>query len=375
MVNGESEDEHDISVPPVHVYEPPAHMNNLNLQGDKRSSDIFFNPLCASYKKRSDAWVIGSISQQHTCVNSNMSQDHMKLSYDLICQEILPLINCDPSLKVKTIISHITTSYNYTPSYRKAWIVKTKAIEIVYGNWEESYKNLPCYLTALQTHAPDIVSILETLPAHALDGTRVQGNGIFHCLFWAFQPCIRGFAYCKPILQIDGTWLYGKYKGTMLMAVAQDGNNNIFPVAFTIVEGETAAGWSFFLRNLREYVAPRPSLYLISDRHATIESAYNNPANGWQHPPSIHVYCIRHIAHNFMREIKDRHLRKTLVNAGYALTQPTFQHYQSEIVLSNLDTGNWIDNHFREKWTRAYDNGVQWGPHDNKTSRIHEWCF
>ncbi|XP_058761084.1 uncharacterized protein LOC131634432 [Vicia villosa] len=418
MVNGESEDEQHISVPPDHVYEPPAHMTNLNLQGDEPSSDIFFNPyiqsdevlktrdkfpskeaclrtikkwhmarnvdftvdrsnleryiiiyknhdgafrLCASYRKRSDAWVIGSISQQHTCVNSNMCQDHTKLSYDLIYQEILPLINGDPSLKVKTIISHIVIAYNYTPSYIKAWIAKTKVIQIVYGNWEGSFKKLPRYLTTLQTYAPDTVSILETLPAHALDGTRVQGNEIFHRLFWAFQPCIRGFSYCKPILQIDGTWLCGKYKGTMLMVVAQDGNNNIFRVAFAIVEGETAAGWSFFLRNLRKYVAPQPDLCLISNRHASIESAYNNSDNGWQHPSSTHVYCIRHIAQHFMREIKDRHLRKTLVNAGYTLTQPTFQHYQSEIVMSNPDAGSWIDNLSREKWTRAYDNSVRWG--------------
>ncbi|XP_058785376.1 uncharacterized protein LOC131660210 [Vicia villosa] len=265
-----------------------------------------------------------------------MSQDHTKLSYDLICQEILPLINCDPSLKVKTIISHIVTAYNYTPSYRKAWIAKTKTIEIVYGNWEESYKTLPCYLIALQTYAPNTVSILETLPAHAPDGTRVQGNGIFHRLFWAFQPCIRGFAYFKPILQIDETWLYGKYKGTMFMAVAQGGNSNIFRVAFAIVESETVAAWSFFLRNLREHVAPQPDICLITHRHASIESAYNNPANGW-------------------------HLRKTLVNAGYALTQPTFQHYRSEIVLQNTDAGSWIDNLSRKKWTRAYDNGVRWG--------------
>ena len=65
------------------------------------------------------------------------------------------------------------------------------------------------------------------------------------------------------------------------MAVAQDGNNNIFPVAFALVEGETGGAWSFFLKNLRTHVAPQPDLCLISDRHASIESAYNNPANGW----------------------------------------------------------------------------------------------
>lgn len=35
----------------------------------------------------------------------------------------------------------------------------------------------------------------------------------------------------------------GKYKGTLLMTVTQDdNNNNIFPIAFSLVEGETAGG-------------------------------------------------------------------------------------------------------------------------------------
>ena len=103
------------------------------------------------------------------------------------------------------------------------------------------------------------------------------------------------------------------------MTVAQDGNNNIFPVVFAIVEGETADGWGFFLKNLRIHVAPQPDLCLISDGHASIESAYNNPENGWHNPPSFHVYCIRHIAQNFVKEIKDRSLRKTMINMGKSI--------------------------------------------------------
>ena len=80
-------------------------------------------------------------------------------------------------------------------------------------------------------------------------------------------------AFCKPIIQIDGTWLYGKYKGTLLMAVAQDGNNNVFPISFSLVEGEMAGGWGFFLRHLRAHVTPQAHLCLISDIRVIIESA------------------------------------------------------------------------------------------------------
>jgi len=66
------------------------------------------------------------------------------------------------------------------------------------------------------------------------------------CLNVSFGPCIKGFAYCKPIVQVDGTCLYGKYTGTLLIATAQDGANHIFPIAYAIVEGETTSAWWFF---------------------------------------------------------------------------------------------------------------------------------
>jgi len=59
------------------------------------------------------------------------------------------------------------------------------------------------------------------------------------CCFWAFRPCIEGFKFCKLVVQVDGTFLTCKYHATLLTTIAQDGNRNIFPLAFAIVEGET----------------------------------------------------------------------------------------------------------------------------------------
>ncbi|CAK8561297.1 unnamed protein product [Lathyrus sativus] len=406
------------TLPLRHMYCPPQHMTNLQLSVDDTSSDVFYNPsqkiegvlkvgdqyrtkeecmkvvrkfhmdnfvdfyinrndskryvvvcrnadckfrLAASYRKRSDCWVIGTMDPPHSCTTNINRKDHGKLSSQLVSQEILHLVGVGPSVKVSTIISHIVAQFNYTLSYRKAWIGRIKAVEHVYGNWERSYNQLPQYLLALQKYVPGTVLILESLPAYTPEGTCVDGSRIFSRLFWAFQPCIKGFVFCKPVIQVDGTWLYGKYKGTLLIAVAQDGNNNIFPVAFALVEGETGETWSFFLRNLRTHVAPQPNLCLISDIHASIVSAYNNPANGWHNPPFVHVYCIRHIAQNFMREMKDKNLCKKVGNAGYALNQPSFMYYREEIRLSSAEALRWVDNIPVEKWTRAFDGGSRWG--------------
>jgi hypothetical protein len=110
---------------------------------------------------------------------------------------------------------------------------KNMAIKKIFRTWEDSYAALPQWLTTLRFYQPNVIDILETLPNNSGCGL------IFHRLFWSFEPLIKGFRFCKPLVQVDGTWLYGKYRGTLLLDVAQDGNNHIFPVAFAIVEGET----------------------------------------------------------------------------------------------------------------------------------------
>lgn len=210
--------------------------------------------------KRSGTWVITKVSGLHTYKSSTMSQDHRKLYSNIICDSIKSLINSDASLKVKHIITHIREALNYTISYKKAWISKNKAIASIYGNWETSYNKLPQWLLVMKTFLSGTIIELKTLPVFLNEGTQISGARVFHRLFLTFQPCIKGFSFCKPVVQVDGTWLYGKYRGTLLMVVAQDGNWNIFPITFALVESETDEAWSFFLRNLRMQVTPQHDL-------------------------------------------------------------------------------------------------------------------
>ena len=62
-----------------------------------------------------------------------------------------------------------------------------------------------------------------------------------------------------------------------------------------------------------------------------------------------------------MLHIKDKTLRKKVVNAGYALAEPSFRNYREEIWLAKSEAFKWIDNIPVEKWTRAFDNGQRWG--------------
>jgi len=159
----------------------------------------------------------------------------------------------------------------------------------------------------------------DTLPGTAVDLKMKigdDGSTMFHRLLWAFYPCIHGFQDCKPIIHVDGRWLYGKYRGTLLMVVAQDGDNKTILIAVALVEGETKEGWGFFMKNLRTHFTQGRTVCVISDRHKSIKSAFNNPDNGWHGTGSTHVFCIRHITQNFIKTIKDVDLKDILENMG-----------------------------------------------------------
>ena len=62
-----------------------------------------------------------------------------------------------------------------------------------------------------------------------------------HYVFWSFGPCIDGFKYCKLFISIDVTHLYGKYQGKLLVAMATETNNKVFPLAFAVVDCESGS--------------------------------------------------------------------------------------------------------------------------------------
>ncbi|KAH1249152.1 hypothetical protein GmHk_05G012579 [Glycine max] len=230
----------------------------------------------AILSKKTDSWKVTQWGGPHTCLNMTMTQDHEKLDSDLI---------------VTCVVERINSEFAYKVSYKKAWLAKQKAIAIEYGDWEESYAKLSSWLTHMRNHSPG--SYFQILHDDFIIGNTVSHeHRQFHRVFWTFGQCKEALKYCKPIIQVDGTHLYGKYRGTLLMTTSQDGNGGVLPLAFVVVEGETLIAWSWFLAHLREHVTEKNGICLISDRHASIKSVVANEALGWQPPHGYHVYCV-----------------------------------------------------------------------------------
>jgi hypothetical protein len=73
----------------------------------------------------------------------------------------------------------------------------------------------------------------------------VQRHVLFH-VFCFFTQTQHAFQYYRPVILVDGTFLTGKYRDTLMMVAAVDLENQIVPIAYALAEGENNESWSWF---------------------------------------------------------------------------------------------------------------------------------
>ena len=182
-------------------------------------------------------FAIHKYNGSHKHVNLYLNQYHQQLDSNLIAVHIQGMIKAQFTLSVAAIQASIVEKFGYQISYKKASKAKLKALTNLFGDFYKSYAELPHFFIALEQANPECVVISKTFPGI------MENTEIFQLVFWTFHPSIEGFKHCRPVFTIDGTHLYGKYKGTLMIVMGCDGNNQLFPLAFVLTEGENIDSW------------------------------------------------------------------------------------------------------------------------------------
>ncbi|XP_073220694.1 uncharacterized protein [Cicer arietinum] len=76
---------------------------------------------------------------------------------------------------------------------------------------------------------------------------------VFERIYVCLEACKAAFANtCRPLIELDACFLKGEYGGQLIAAVGKDGNNQMIPIAYAVVEAETKDLWQWFLDLLLE---------------------------------------------------------------------------------------------------------------------------
>ena len=155
----------------------------------------------------------------------------------------------------KTITEEISHDYGIEMSYHKAWKCREKALTYVKGSVEMSYQKLPSYLYMLEKKYLGTVTHVET-----------NKVGQFKYCFMVLGVSICGFQSTRRlVLCVDGSFLNHKCRGHMLVAIALDANNQLYAVAFTVVDSKNDNSWMYFMLKLREIIREVKNFVFVSD--------------------------------------------------------------------------------------------------------------
>ncbi|XP_010672552.2 uncharacterized protein LOC104889107 [Beta vulgaris subsp. vulgaris] len=172
--------------------------------------------------------------------------------------------------------------------------MKRYVIDKLFGGHDESYAHLPAYAEIIKETNPESKAFCAWKNSEG-----IPRQLLFTSIFISFSAQWKGFlGGCRPLIGVDGCHLKGNYGGVLLSAVAMDGNNEIYPIAFAIVSVEDKYNWSFFFRHLHNIVkdSKRENWTVISDRQKGVDLALKDV---W--PTTKRRYCCRHLSRNFKR--------------------------------------------------------------------------
>jgi hypothetical protein len=307
-------------------------------------------------------WSIVTCQSIHTCSgkdirDTTVADDHRQLSSAFIAYRVANNIRSLPTYTIKGVIDLINELFGYKVKYGKAWKAKQAAFKILYGDWEEAYNRLPRLLGAMAARNPGTYHVVEPLgtKTRTMKGESVR---VFGRAFWAFGPSIRAFKHCRPVISIDGTFLTGRFKGTMLVAIAHDAANQLLPLAFALVTVENNDNWEWFMHLVRtKVIEPTREVCVISDRHQGILNAVEKDIPGCARVH--HRWCSRHFVSNFYRACGNKELADDLQDCCFAFTARHFTKLYNRLYgLTNDGGKEFLRRNMteRSKWAR----GVRW---------------
>ncbi|KAF6134327.1 hypothetical protein GIB67_005719 [Kingdonia uniflora] len=300
----------------------------VRYKGHKCSWRIYATRLVGSALFR-----VSTYCSVHTCirVKTDGGNSYKTTSNRWVASIIKQKLRKNPNYKPSRIIDDMQINRNIDVTYNLAWHAKEKAhaeVSSLYmsfvppyksfmrGSFEHAYQLLTSYIAEVRLVDQDFVFNIQT--------TSCKDKRFIRC-FWCFDPPKKTYKLLRPVVVIDRSFLKERYRGTLLIAIAIDPNNHIFPLAFSITDSETTESWAYFLEmfgsNLYGYDT---RFVVISDRNVRIINVVPKVF-----PFAIHTFCAIHISNNIKTTLESTMIAFRM--AAEALTSIDFDKHMNVI--------------------------------------------
>jgi hypothetical protein len=168
-----------------------------------------------------------------------------------------------------------------------------------------------------------------------------------------FDALKKGFkAGCRRVLGLDGCFFKGVMKGELLCAIARDANNQMYPVAWAIVEMETNESWKWFLGLLIKDLDIKNN----GDGWVFISIQQKGLINAMKDflPLAEHRMCARHIYANWRKKHRAHEWQKKFWAVAKASNQQDFNYYKAKLAQETPEGVKDMMKTEPAHWARAF---------------------
>ncbi|KAJ6827356.1 uncharacterized protein M6B38_368445 [Iris pallida] len=303
---------------------------------------------------------IKKINETHTCGRESSKERTRLASQSWIASVIKDKLRENPDYRPRDIAKDLETEYGLSMSYHRAWRGKSIAEKELHGSHEEASNQLPWFCEKIMETNPGSFTIFETMEDSKLGR-----------LFVSFHASLHGFEHgCRPLLFLDDISLKAVKHWKLLAANGVDGENDIFPVAFAVVEVETDENWRWFVGQLKSALPASRTITFVSKRRNGLEEIVTELFEDCRYG-----YCVDNLVEDFKEELDDTwtvELKDAAVedftSAVYACKVDEFNACVGRIKAESKDVAEWVLSSKPECWSNAFFEGVRYGRYSSNAS-------
>ncbi|XP_023741187.1 uncharacterized protein LOC111889284 [Lactuca sativa] len=255
-------------------------------------------------------------------------------------------MNKEKSFQIKGLNNKHTCVRVYKhATLRQCYRAKKKAHEILTGKLSEHYARIWEYGGEIIRSNPGIIAKVGV-------DIKEDGSNVFKRFYVCFKAIKDGWIRgCKRVIGLDGCFLKGQCKGELLTAIGRDGNNQVYPIAWVVIDVENKDNWEWFIKLLVEGLGLElgEGLTVISGQHKGLVEALKEKL-----PLVEHRQCARHVYVNFKKVYNGIDYKRHFWAASMSTTESSFLETMEELKEMNGGAYDHLMERNPESWSRAF---------------------